>query len=229
MVPAAAFIELVLAAIAQIGGPGPRELADVEFHRALVIAEMEPRRLQLALDESSFSVRSRAGAAADDEAWTLHASGNLIRGGTGGAPADPVPSLEDSRSRCREPVSLATFYDALEGRGIEYGPAMRCIGEIWRNNGEAVATLQPPAPGATTVEQRAALLDGCLQLITAAAGAAVGSTDTSPYLPTRVERVHSAAGAAEEAGRSPAARRPPTPRPAKSAPTSTGSTSQAGC
>jgi hypothetical protein len=74
---------------------------------------------------------------------------------------------------------------------------MRRIGEIWRNNGEAVATLQPPAPGVTTVEQRAALLDGCLQLITAAAGAADGSTDTSLYLPTRVERVHSAAGAAE--------------------------------
>jgi acyl transferase domain-containing protein len=82
--------------------PGPRELADVEFHRALVIAEMEPRRPQLALDESSFSVRSRAGAAADDEAWTLHASGNLIRA----APAARRPTRSRA-SRTRDPVAAS--------------------------------------------------------------------------------------------------------------------------
>ncbi len=76
-------------------------------------------------------------------------------------------------------VEVADFYDALERRGIGYGPAFRPILELWRGSGSAMARLallpELQAPEGSSAESppdsqwpiHPALLDGCLQTVAA--------------------------------------------------------------
>jgi acyl transferase domain-containing protein/acyl-CoA synthetase (AMP-forming)/AMP-acid ligase II/thioesterase domain-containing protein/acyl carrier protein len=188
VVPAAVYLEMALAAAvaADLASPRPRE---VRFHAPLILPEEEPRRVQVVLsrdgdEAASFRIFGRP--AAGRSGWTLHASGSIQEG-----VAQPVTvDLDAIRQRCTEELAAADYYPQLALRGLDYGPAFRGVGRLWRRPGEALGEIETPASidsEAADYRVHPALLDACGQVLF---GAAAGAIDgRRAFLPAAVEEV----------------------------------------
>ena len=97
--------------------------------------------------------------------------------------APPPLNLQTIRERCSEAVPASRLYTGLAALGITYGPAFRCVTEVWRrpDGSELLAGLTPPSmhdPGPF-------LLDAALHSI-AALGDDTGGLAEAP-LPSALE------------------------------------------
>ncbi|MFB1483782.1 SDR family NAD(P)-dependent oxidoreductase [Corallococcus sp. RDP092CA] len=193
--PAAAFVELALAAGRIHLGVQPLELEDVTVQQALVLQEQQ-RTVQCVLRPSgegsaSFQVFSLEGDGAegdgDDEGrWVLHASGRLR---AREAPSEEVRvDASALRSRLEAERSVAQYYSRCSARGIDYGPAFQALDALWHQSGEVLGRLRLPdvLAGEDAAGRRTVLLDAAFQVV----GAALPSdTDEVTYLPVGLERL----------------------------------------
>ncbi len=122
------------------------------------------------------------GRASADDSWRLIADARLARDKTPDrAPTVDLRSLT-SGMRLVEPTDL---YQALDRRGLQYGPAFRSVEELWRGSNSAVARLTLPSVLAdSSWPIHPALLDGCLQTVAAASGA----SEDAMFMPVGWER-----------------------------------------
>ena len=191
--PLAGYLEMALAGAADALGSGPYELKDVAVASPLVLPDasqtvqvvVKPEGENLAAFEI-FSLHEDSDGNCEQK-WRLHASGSV-------RPAQPgdQTGLQTARDACQEPVSVKDFYQRLAKHGIDYGPAFRCVEQIWRGNGQAVGHVRLPEGlrrGAAAYRVHPALLDSALQLLTAAGGDDLQTPDES-YLPTGVASFH---------------------------------------
>ena len=107
-----------------------------------------------------------------DEVWIPHAVARIA------AATEPPARAGDGAPQRRErrlaPLEASDFYDRLREVGIEYGWSMRSLSKIRAGGGAAVAEVSlPAAMDAREVEAHPVLLDGCLQVVAAAAPAGV--------------------------------------------------------
>jgi acyl transferase domain-containing protein/acyl carrier protein len=181
----AAFIEMVLAAMAQLVGDCPCVLKTVEFQRPLFLSENAARKIQLviSLDGSksgSFQIYSERSVPRE---WDVNVIGELLLG-------DGLPYREgrwllesDSITRdCLGELSGTEFYRGLANCGLQYGPAFQGIQHIWRRDAAALARLRIPQPLNSEINRyrlHPAVLDAGLQTLAATtlSGAAGGATD----------------------------------------------------
>jgi NADPH:quinone reductase-like Zn-dependent oxidoreductase/SAM-dependent methyltransferase len=188
VVPAAAHLELIgTAALACVGAA--HRIEDLTLQEALVIPDGETRTVQVVLTPAASGsmtaqVWSLASAAAPR--WTLHVEGRVRS--TEETPAALVAPLAETRRRCAETLSAADFYARLDGRGLELGPAFRGVRQVDRIDGEAIARIELPAEVASEASYRMhpLLLDACVQVIAAAAPAAIAVDHV--FLPMAVDR-----------------------------------------
>ncbi|MEK7328256.1 MAG: polyketide synthase dehydratase domain-containing protein, partial [Chloroflexota bacterium] len=182
VLPGTAYIEMALAAANVALGAGRHVLEDLVIHEALVVGEDETRNVQFIVKpDGAFQFFSSG----DGDEWQLHATGKVRAGSADGEAASV--SLADIQSRCVEQVSAKAHYQMLRERGLEFGPSLHGVQQIWRRDGEALGKVQLPA----TLEAEAgdyhvhpALLDACLQPL-ASAVPSNGSTDV--YMPVNIE------------------------------------------
>ncbi|GAB4195006.1 MAG: type I polyketide synthase [Roseiflexaceae bacterium] len=169
VLPAAATLELALAAGRAWLGTDLLELEQVAFQQILAFAPDELRRVQLALtaqapDAKQFELFSRALAADQQQPWTAHVVGTLRRSRPGEAPAHDLAAL---RARCPHQHDPSEFYRSLASRGLEYGPDFQGLAAIQSADGVALAQIQPTA--AVRAGQgyllHPALLDACFQAL----------------------------------------------------------------
>ncbi|MER5890868.1 amino acid adenylation domain-containing protein [Streptomyces sp. NPDC001941] len=121
--------------------------------------------------------------------WTTHAIAHVADGA-----GEPEPEAFDWAAAvgAAEPVPLDGFYERFRERGLDYGPAFRGLGELWRGEGELYAVLRLPeslSPEGYGVHP--ALLDAALHTVLAAEeadDASVSAADRSPAA-TRGKRV----------------------------------------
>ncbi|HVD77687.1 MAG TPA: type I polyketide synthase, partial [Vicinamibacteria bacterium] len=191
VLPAAAYLEMALAAAREAFGPGPLAIEDVELKKALFIPDEGGRRLQLVLSPSRpgvfslqfFGVPSLPDA--DASPPVLHATATLRLAAT-----EPAPPAEEPRAilaRCPEASTAAEHYDAARTRGLEYGPAFQAVRRIQRRDGEAIARLRlsPDLHAAAGPYQvHPVLLDACFQVLAAALSPEAGRD--GPYLPVGI-------------------------------------------
>jgi len=190
VLPGAAYVEMTLAAAAQVFGEGPHTLTEIEFRRPLFLPENSSRTIQfsLALDSAqtaSFRIFSRAD---EGEAWALHTLGK-IRANQGEALLAEPADIQNIQSRCREEISKENYYLALAGRGLYYGPDFQGLTQIWRQAGEALGEVHvPPAiqPELSAYHLHPTLLDAGAQVLIAAEG---GHDSNRPFLPVSVDEV----------------------------------------
>ncbi|ABX04516.1 MAG TPA: type I polyketide synthase [Herpetosiphon sp.] len=175
VLPGAAYLEMALAAAQSAFGKGSYCLDQVVFKQAMVLAPNALRRIEVIIAPESasskfqiFSALTKPGQT--DQAWTLHATGQLIKQPDGQLPLESV-SLQHLQARCQEPFSSQAHYQAMAQRGLNYGPAFQAVKQIWRNDGEALAQLQLP-PGLEhdlqSYQAHPILLDASLQVVAAA-------------------------------------------------------------
>jgi aryl carrier-like protein len=146
VMPGVAFVEMALAAATSITDGRPCALTEVTFVRLLTFPERSSRIVQIVISsanggEASFSISSRlAGAAASQQAGTLHVTGKIDYH------QSLVPPVEhsapcDVQARCSQELAGETYYRHLRERGYQYGRAMKHIKHIWSKQGEILALL----------------------------------------------------------------------------------------
>ncbi len=193
VMPGAAYAEMALTAASQAFSAGPYRLTDVAFERPLVLPETGWRRLQLLVaphvsSEATFCFASRD--ASVPEEWTLHATGKIRYGD--GQKDEQAPlqseSLDAIRARCQEQVLANDHYQAMAARGLQYGQSFQAVTQIWRRDGEVLASLQ--LAEYLNLERPAyqvhpVLLDAGFQ--TVALASASGDEADGTYLPVGIE------------------------------------------
>lgn len=185
VLPGAAYIEMALQAAAETGFADSHTLSDFIFQQKMALQDGEIKSIQALLspdEEGSFlfSVYSRMSA---DAKWVLHATVKLIE-----KQSTDVTSFATSPELIRrEGTSQFTangFYQSLQDRGIEYGPAFQRIQEVWNKGNESLGHIILPDTlqyDSDAYQIHPALLDACLQVLAATQGA---SSEDDLFLPT---------------------------------------------
>jgi acyl transferase domain-containing protein/acyl carrier protein len=178
VLPAAAYIEIALAAASKVFGSGFHILEQLNFQRMLFLPTEGSQTIQLVIYPKMtgkvifqfFSLQQ--GDAQRQASWTQHATGVIhLNQGDVQAPLLEQFIPEKIQDRCRETISRTEHYQALLERGLHYGPSFQGIEQLWRRDGEAIAQLRLPE---TTVSEAGAyqvhpaILDACFQVLEAA-------------------------------------------------------------
>jgi malonyl CoA-acyl carrier protein transacylase/NAD(P)-dependent dehydrogenase (short-subunit alcohol dehydrogenase family) len=204
--PAAAYLEMALAAAAEALGPGPHAaylLEDVVIHEALTLPGDAIQTVQLILSpgnpgEVSFRIFSlTASTEGEHTSWRLLGSGKIRTGSTG---KSGHVSIEELQAQSRDEWSVREYYQGFREHGIEYGASFQAIEKLWRQDGEAVGRIRLPeklVPESGGYYLHPVLLDACFQLFAAALpGKAKENSKEGIYMPFALEsfRVHTRPG-----------------------------------
>jgi len=184
VLPAAVYLELILAAAVEVFGPGAHLVEKVTFDAALTLVKEQPQLVQVVLSPDlpdAFACRFFSRPANQPAAaWNLH-GGALVRPQTGQSPrpASPPVALAESNA-----AAGAEHYQLMAARGLNYGPAFQGVTRFWSQPvaGAVVAQLQPAGNDGYFLPP--VLLDACFQLAVAALAAPAGET----LLPVSLER-----------------------------------------
>jgi acyl transferase domain-containing protein/NADPH:quinone reductase-like Zn-dependent oxidoreductase/thioesterase domain-containing protein/acyl carrier protein/SAM-dependent methyltransferase len=199
VMPAAAYVDMALAAGRAVSGSPAVSLEEMDFHKALMFPEGEdPLRLQLTYrpQESTFTISSCPAKTGAE--WVEHATGRL-RPLANSVPA-PAVAVAQIRKRCSRDIPLDLIYRRFREAGLSFGPAFQGIAAAWRGKDEALGRLQLPAH--LESEQlkyviHPALLDACFQVLSAALPE--NPDGYALYLPVQIERLQWYAGAGRPA------------------------------
>ncbi|CAI7975412.1 Polyketide synthase [Frankia sp. Hr75.2] len=208
IVPAVAYLEMVLAATDRVLGPGPCVVSDVLLTEPLILPESAGRVVQVTLlpqeggTAATFRVASRAdGGPSTAGPWRLHVNGR-VRLGDGEAPTR-AEAPTAVRPRLTREVSVEMFYDELTARGFDYGPGFRGVAELWGGDGEALGRVDleavlagDPPVGATGAGNSVAgpwrlhpcVLEACLQVAGGLADDIRAGGDDA-YIPIGLDRL----------------------------------------
>ena len=196
--PAAAFIEMALAA-SRLRFSGERHtLSHLEIRTPVLLEAGETKTLRFRLDEDgAFTISSRPRL--HDAAWAAHASGKLegARDGGGVPRWDP----DAGRSAASRTLGAADHYRNTEALGLSYGPSFQGLEEIRCDGSTAWARIRSaselPLGDLARYHLHPCVLDPCLQML-ASMRAAGGRGEAVAFLPFKVERLvfHEGAGEA---------------------------------
>jgi acyl transferase domain-containing protein/acyl-CoA synthetase (AMP-forming)/AMP-acid ligase II/NADPH:quinone reductase-like Zn-dependent oxidoreductase/acyl carrier protein/NADP-dependent 3-hydroxy acid dehydrogenase YdfG len=184
VLPAAAYLEMALAAGAQVLGSERLSLEDVSIYRALRLPEEGSRTVQCTLTDEGAGQLWRiysSDTGLTEPIWVLHAEGRLL---AEKAASEPV-ELARLQAELLEPLEVSAYYERLRRQGLDYGPEFQVIEALWRGPGQALGKLRMPlglSVEAFAYELHPVLLDGALQIVVATLG------DTQDvYLPVGLE------------------------------------------
>jgi acyl transferase domain-containing protein len=171
IVPAAVFIEMALAAGAELLGE-TAAVRDFGVEEPLVLSENRPRLVQIVLAAADgghrFEISTTGADESEPAAWTRHAVGTLRRRDAG-MPEDVA--LAQLEARCGEELPVARYYERLSAIGLSLGARFQAIRQIRRGTREAIVHVQLPdalarlRPGYTC---HPVVLDACISAIGAA-------------------------------------------------------------
>ncbi len=189
IVPAAAFVELALAASREALGSEAGQVAGIRFPNACFPTADKGLSLHTGYhrDDASVQVHSRpVGAEAD---WTVHATATLQ--------SQPPPAPETAidlgaiRRRCPREFSHEACYDYFQKLGLDYGPLYRGIERAWQGEREALGLVVLPEgleDEAADFLFHPALLDACFQ-VAIPANPEFDTVVGGLYLPIEIEQV----------------------------------------
>lgn len=197
VVPSTAYVEMAMAAAAEVWGQLPGALVDVCFRSPLVVPEGGSRRVQVVLaaegdGEASFRIFSRLDGGGGDggDGWTLHASGRVRSSADDREPRE-AEELAAIRKRCTEDLAGADYYPLFLARGLQYGPRFQGIERLWRGRGEALGKVSAPPgviPELDAYHIHPAILDACGQVVAATDGGN-GHGVARSFLPVGIEEL----------------------------------------
>ncbi|WP_414573579.1 SDR family NAD(P)-dependent oxidoreductase [Nostoc sp. CCY 9925] len=191
VLPATAYIEMVLAAGANIFKSDNLVLADVVIQQALILPDNKDKTLQLILTPETssaytFEIFSLTTEEKDQPIWTLHASGKVLAG-------DKSESLEENwetlRTQYTQEISLTDFYQQFSDRGIDYGSLFQPIKQLWQKQESALSQIRLPETLIAEAQEyklHPVLLDASFQVL----GAIFPNHENkTTYLPVKIERL----------------------------------------
>ncbi|MFH8346373.1 SDR family NAD(P)-dependent oxidoreductase [Streptomyces sp. NPDC018045] len=197
VLPAAAYVEMVRAAVAAaVGhgdGPGPAvRLRDIAWLRPLTVADT-PAEVHVGLfpeedDGGTVSLTVYTGPSALDPSAEVHCWATA----EAAAPEEPPAlDLDALRAACPTPHEPADAYAALRDQGLEYGPGMRGMAELRLGDAELLARVEPSesdGEGAGHVLPPS-VLDAALQATLVLMAHTASGPAEGPAMPFTLDRV----------------------------------------
>lgn len=185
--PAAAFLEMALAAGFAHFQSDDLVVRDVAFQKALVLSEDRFERVQFVLDpekgsEAFFQLfHFQSDEEKADPSWLLHASGKVSVHEQAGDTID----LASLQARCGKEQSVASYYKEAHEREIDYGPSFQVMKQLWTREQEALCRIQLPESLQSEARDyliHPVLLDAAFQLVNT-------KTTEGTYIPIRLKRL----------------------------------------
>ncbi|MFE9770067.1 polyketide synthase dehydratase domain-containing protein, partial [Streptomyces sp. NPDC005808] len=173
LLPGTAFVELALHAGERVGCAALEELT---LQAPLIIPERGGMVLQVIVGSADadgrrqITVHSSPANGAEDEAWTLHASGVVAA-----EALVPGAGLAEWPPRNAESVPVDGMYESMTEIGYGYGPVFQGLRAVWRRGGELFAEVALPEEAAEQAGRfglHPALLDSALHAIGVGGGLA---------------------------------------------------------
>ncbi|MFK5891715.1 MAG: SDR family NAD(P)-dependent oxidoreductase [Pseudomonadota bacterium] len=160
--PAAAFIEMSVAAAQQILKNEAFVLEDLHIQKPLFINEKNHPILEFLkhADDPSFLIRSASSHT--DTNWTIHCKGHIRKISKPAATVD----LKQLKQSCNKYFSADSIYKKFEEIGLNFGPSFRGLSGVYVGNKIAIGDvrlLEINKPSADSYHFHPALLDACLQ------------------------------------------------------------------
>jgi natural product biosynthesis luciferase-like monooxygenase protein len=132
--PAAAQLELVMAAARHVYGTDEFLVEDLELRRPIILGADETEstihRLDVYADDGSFLIVSNSRK--PDAPWVEHTKGRIRKSAH---PPSGEVDLEALKSRIRSDIALPEFYRACDDVGLQLGPSFRNL-SLYRQDGE---------------------------------------------------------------------------------------------
>jgi amino acid adenylation domain-containing protein len=189
IVPAAAFVEMALAASREALGSEAGSAADIRLPNPCFPSADKALWLHTVYhrDDASVQVHSRPVDAEAD--WTAHATATL----RSQPPPPPETAIDLSaiRRRCPKEFSREACYEYFQKLGLDYGPLYRGIERAWQGEREALGLVVLPEEleaEAADCLFHPALLDACFQ-VAIPANAEFDTVVGGLYLPIEIEQV----------------------------------------
>nr|WP_311948075.1 beta-ketoacyl synthase N-terminal-like domain-containing protein [Halomonas piscis] len=200
VLPAAAQLDMALAAAGEAFDRPVSGLGDVTFHQPVRV--LAPTRLLAELTHGPSGATVRILSQADDGAPVLHTEAKIL--------TDAEPALRDTTTDGHhEAVPVEDLYRRFDEHGVTYGPTFRVIRDLGRGERGALATVESSSRGQHSISPH--VLDGVLQAVIGCLGDddlggetfipfALGRIDVLGAVPSRV-RVRVAPAALAGSGR----------------------------
>ncbi|EAW16387.1 putative polyketide synthase [Aspergillus fischeri NRRL 181] len=199
--PCAGYIAMVGEAIRQTSGSNGYSIRNMFIRTALVLSHEEHGEVEIITSLRPARIADNVDSvwydftitAHQDSVWTKHCLGQVCAGHD--RQHAPIQLSPHSRH-----VSSDKWYEALEAKGLEYGPRFRGLDSI---------TASPLSPHATAVLHpieetceshytlHPILIDQCLQLLSVAATNGLARRMTRLCIPTAISSLHIADGQGE--------------------------------
>ncbi|MEM1366472.1 MAG: SDR family NAD(P)-dependent oxidoreductase [Cyanobacteria bacterium P01_H01_bin.15] len=184
LLPAAAYLEMVLAAGCDLWGAKTLRLRGISLVKGLTLEEESAIAVQTLLtqqtpDTYQFEIHSR-----DEQDWICHGQGTLQQGvGVSSAQRINIPHLQQTAS---DSLPTAAFYQRYRERGIDYGSSFRAVQQCWLSKQASLARIVfADSSGKKDFQLHPVLIDAGLQV----AGSTLLAEQTT-YLPTDIEELN---------------------------------------
>jgi acyl transferase domain-containing protein/aryl carrier-like protein len=168
IMPAAAYLEIALAACRESFGAIACELREVNFANPCFLADERPLRLLTTIDRSLGTLEIHTRPVEGDHEWTLHLTANAHARPPG--TLDIASSIDPIRNRCSREYSHEACYDYLREAGLDYGPAFKGIERVWQGDSESLGLVALPVDLKRDRDSyvfHPAFFDACLQVVVA--------------------------------------------------------------
>ncbi len=145
VVPAAAYVEMALAASMQWYKTPSHALENFEIRAPVLLEEGQAKVIHFNLlpMDGSFSISSRDRLS--DDAWTVNVVGRLTGVVLKDAADIVVPDVPTLQTGADEVLSASEHYQLTEAVGLTYLPAFQGVQQVWVHGLEALAALSVPA------------------------------------------------------------------------------------
>jgi acyl transferase domain-containing protein/NADPH:quinone reductase-like Zn-dependent oxidoreductase/thioesterase domain-containing protein/SAM-dependent methyltransferase/acyl carrier protein len=189
--PGAGFVEMALAAAAQLYPAEPHAVERLEIKSPLFLSTDAAVTVRLAIspDDKTVTVHGTTDPAGP---WELHATCALIAAsatdGHGPAAVAAIARLRESGTH----YSHEQYCERWARRGYQFGPNFQLVAHLWRGHRETV--LELAVPPAIAAEQsryvfHPAVLDGCFHAILGLRATDDAESDSHLYLPESIGRI----------------------------------------
>jgi acyl transferase domain-containing protein/NAD(P)-dependent dehydrogenase (short-subunit alcohol dehydrogenase family)/acyl carrier protein len=183
VVPAAAYVDILLSAAADLYPGQGVTLTQVRFPRMLILDESKPIEIQVTARKggggtTGLSVYAARGA----HDWQVVAEAGVSARTQNDTIESEQINVESISTRCFDRYPGGLFYDVLRRKGLQYGPAFRQLDDVQARRGEALGHFRKTerlGNGSHVIKPE--LLDGSFHVLAAAFGAKELMSDSAAF------------------------------------------------
>ncbi|MCB1619961.1 MAG: SDR family NAD(P)-dependent oxidoreductase [Thiothrix sp.] len=190
--PAAAYVEMALAASALWHGTDTHVLEHFEIRAPVMLDEGQTRTLRFLLEPADGRFRIVSRIRLGDGVWTEHVVGRITGQVWKDRSSVVLPDAGALMAQAQEVLDGEVHYRLAESVGLEYRDAFRGVQQVWAGPAEALADIVCPAglqDGSGQYLLPPALLDAGFQLLVDIFRTSIRAGQLAAMIPVRIGRL----------------------------------------